>query len=227
MAVASSSALRKEDKTSGTNNETADFALRIKGPVLKLAPLAICASLILSISSRNVGTNLRAMDIIIAISCDGILRALRGRRSLSIPLTNSVGDVVMVRIEALNMRRINCHVVIATLNSLHKSLSRARRNGGIGVPSVKRRCSKKRNTKKNNIGLRALAIWRGVNREIGIRATRKALMVAAVNISPFRINMLNTTANPILTLGSNRWMIDSPGYIGLFIHDTGYSILDA
>ncbi len=115
IAVASSSALREELVISGINNDVIAFVLWTRVPVLKFAPLAICASLILSISSRRVGTNLNAMDIMIATSCEGMPKTLSGLRSLSIPLTSSVGSVVIVRIDALNRRRVNCHIISAPL----------------------------------------------------------------------------------------------------------------
>ena len=48
-----------------------DFAFWIRFPFSKSAPRAICAFIILSVSSRRIGIKRRAIDIIIAISCTG------------------------------------------------------------------------------------------------------------------------------------------------------------
>ncbi len=96
--------------------EAAARVLRATEPDVKLAPLAAWATLILSISSRNVGTNRSAMETIMARSWEGTPIRPKGLRSLSIPPTNSMAGVVMVRMDAQRMRRANCHVVEAPLD---------------------------------------------------------------------------------------------------------------
>ena len=56
---------------SGTSSGTIFLILLMKFPDSKSAPLAICAFMILSVSSMRIGMNRRAIDIIIAISCTG------------------------------------------------------------------------------------------------------------------------------------------------------------
>ena len=65
-------------------------------PFSKSAPLAICAFIILSVSSINIGINLRAMDIIMAIACTGTFILLSGDKDFSSPSVNWFGVVVSV-----------------------------------------------------------------------------------------------------------------------------------
>ena len=68
----------------------------MKPPLSMSAPLAFWALMILSVSSSRVGTNRRAMVIIMAISCTFTWNTFRGRKSLSIASVRAVGEVVKV-----------------------------------------------------------------------------------------------------------------------------------
>ena len=72
------------------------FIFCIKLPVSKLVPLAACAFIILSVSSIKVGINLRAIVIIIAISCTGNFTYVSGFSRDSNALVSASGDVVSV-----------------------------------------------------------------------------------------------------------------------------------
>ena len=82
---ARSLARRNAEINSGTRRGTIFFAFWIRFPFSKSAPLAICAFMILSVSSRRIGIKRRAMDIIMAISCTGTRILFSGRSSLSRP----------------------------------------------------------------------------------------------------------------------------------------------
>ena len=71
MAMARSLALRNAEMNKGTRIGTSALALFIIFPVSKSAPLAICAFMILSVSSTRMGMKRRAMDMIMATSCTG------------------------------------------------------------------------------------------------------------------------------------------------------------
>ena len=68
----------------------------IRLPLSKSAPRAICAFMILSVSSNKIGINRRAMDIIIATSCTGSLMTFKNPRDFSIPSVRLLGVVVSV-----------------------------------------------------------------------------------------------------------------------------------
>ena len=72
------------------------FAFCSMFPVSNCAPLAFCAFVIFSVSSINVGMNLNASDIIIAISCTGNLITFRKPNDFSKPSAKSFGVVVSV-----------------------------------------------------------------------------------------------------------------------------------
>ena len=84
---------------SGTRSGTSAFARRIRLPLSKSAPLAICAFMILSVSSSSMGINRSAIDIIIATSCTGTLNSFRGRSPFSSPSVRLFGVVVRVIME--------------------------------------------------------------------------------------------------------------------------------
>ena len=65
-------------------------------PLSKSAPLAICAFMILSVSSNNIGIKRSAMDIIMATSCTGTLNTFKGPIIFSIPSVKLFGVVVSV-----------------------------------------------------------------------------------------------------------------------------------
>ena len=96
IAVAKSAALLIEDTKSGINIGIKLFALCNIFPVSKLAPLAFCALVILSVSSIKVGINLNAKDITIAISCTGNLITFKIPNDFSRPSAQSLGVVVSV-----------------------------------------------------------------------------------------------------------------------------------
>ena len=79
-------------------------------PVVKSAPRAIWAIRSRSYSSRSIGMKRSAIEIITAMSCEGIPTRCSGRSSRSIPPTRSEGRVVMVRMAATMTRQANCHV---------------------------------------------------------------------------------------------------------------------
>ena len=97
MAMASSSARRKAPTNSGTSSGTMAFARWSRLPVSKSAPRAVCAFMILSVSSRSVGMKRRAMVIIMAISCTGKCTAFRGLSSRSSASVSAMGEVVSVK----------------------------------------------------------------------------------------------------------------------------------
>lgn len=68
-------------------------------PLSKSAPLACCAFMILSVSSRRIGMKRRAIDIIIATSWTGTFSLFRGWSSFSIPSVSRWADVVNVIME--------------------------------------------------------------------------------------------------------------------------------
>ena len=78
---------------------TIAFALWRIFPDSKSAPLAICAFMILSVSSSRIGINRSAMDIIIATSWTGTLILFSGWSSFSSPSVSPLGDVVNVMID--------------------------------------------------------------------------------------------------------------------------------
>ena len=65
-------------------------------PLSKSAPLAICAFMILSVSSNKMGIKRSAMDIIMATSCTGTLNIFKGPIIFSIPSVRLFGVVVSV-----------------------------------------------------------------------------------------------------------------------------------
>ena len=83
------------------------FALRNILPLSKSAPLACCALMILSVSSRRVGIKRRAMDMVIAISWVGTPTRDRGPISRSIPSVSAIGFVVKVSREEPMISRIS------------------------------------------------------------------------------------------------------------------------
>jgi len=97
MAIASSSALLNEEMNKGTSTGIRLFARFTILPVSKLAPLAICAFIILSASSNKVGIKRRAIVIIIAISCTGKRMRFNGFSKVSMAAVKLIGDVVNVK----------------------------------------------------------------------------------------------------------------------------------
>ena len=95
--MARSFALRNDDIKSGISIGTKALILVIKLPLSRSAPLDFCALLILLNSSKRVGINRSAIDIIIAISCTFIWKIFSGFIILSKPSVRSVGEVVKVR----------------------------------------------------------------------------------------------------------------------------------
>ncbi|MNC56512.1 hypothetical protein D3C75_1061150 [compost metagenome] len=85
MAIARSLALLNADTNKGTNNGMRPFAFFIRPPLSKSAPLAVCAFIILSVSSISMGMNLKAMDIIMDISWTGAFTFFKGLKRLSKP----------------------------------------------------------------------------------------------------------------------------------------------
>ena len=75
------------------------FAFLIRFPLSKSAPLAICAFMILSVSSIKMGMKRNAIDIIMAISCTGRCINFRGLIAFSIPSVRLLGVVVSVMME--------------------------------------------------------------------------------------------------------------------------------
>ena len=73
----------------------------------KSAPLDIWAFIILSVSSRSVGINLRAIVIIIASSWAGKPIFLSGPQAFSIPSVSSIGDVVSVKRDVATTNNVN------------------------------------------------------------------------------------------------------------------------
>ena len=65
-------------------------------PLSRSAPRAIWAFMILSVSSRRMGMNRRAMDIIMATSWTGTWIFFRGSKSSSMPSVSAFGVVVKV-----------------------------------------------------------------------------------------------------------------------------------
>ncbi|MPN05181.1 hypothetical protein SDC9_152431 [bioreactor metagenome] len=90
----------------GTSIGSMFFALRIILPEAKSAPLAVCAFIILSVSSSKVGIKRKAIVIIIASSCAGTPIFLNGFRIASIPSVKTIGDVVKVSIEDIIKSKI-------------------------------------------------------------------------------------------------------------------------
>ena len=80
------------------------FALCIRFPESKSAPLARWAFIILSVSSMSVGINLSAMLIIMPISWTGTFIFFRGPMSRSMPSVRAIGDVVYVKMDVPIMK---------------------------------------------------------------------------------------------------------------------------
>ena len=75
------------------------FARCTRLPDSKSAPLAICAFMILSVSSIRIGIKRSAIDIIIEISCTGTWRRFKHPRLRSKPSVSWFGVVVSVMTE--------------------------------------------------------------------------------------------------------------------------------
>ena len=88
-----------DEINSSTRRGTMFFAFWIRFPFSKSAPRAICAFMILSVSSRRIGIKRRAIDIIIAISCTGTWSLFSGRSRRSRPSVSWLGVVVSVIME--------------------------------------------------------------------------------------------------------------------------------
>ena len=80
-------------------------------PEVKSAPLAICAFIILSVSSSKVGIKRRAMVIIIANSWAGSPIFLKGLSSLSIPSVKAMGEVVKVNNDETTIKKTSLIVI--------------------------------------------------------------------------------------------------------------------
>ena len=76
-------------------------------PLSKSAPRAICAFMILSVSSNKIGMKRRAMDIIMATSCTGTLNTFKGPIIFSIPSVRLFGVVVSVITEDPMIRSVS------------------------------------------------------------------------------------------------------------------------
>ena len=107
MAIARSVARRKAEINNGTKSGTIAFAFWIRFPLSKSAPLAICAFMILSVSSTRIGINRRAMDIIIEISWTGTPTRFKNPRLFSSPSVSWLGVVVSVKIVEPKTRKIS------------------------------------------------------------------------------------------------------------------------
>ena len=107
MAIARSVARRNAEINSGTRSGTIAFAFWIRFPLSKSAPLAICAFMILSVSSTRIGINRRAMDIIIEISWTGTPTRFKNPRLFSSPSVSWLGVVVSVKIVEPKTRKIS------------------------------------------------------------------------------------------------------------------------
>ena len=68
-------------------------------PLVKLAPRAVWAFMMRSVSSSSVGMKRRAMVIIMASSWAGTPTRLKGFSKCSMPSVRTIGDVVYVRRE--------------------------------------------------------------------------------------------------------------------------------
>ena len=146
MAMARSLALRKAEMNSGTSTGTRLFAFWIRLPVSKSAPRALCAFMILSVSSIRMGMNRSAIDIIMAISCTGTWIFLRKPSPFSIPSVRSFGVVVSVISEepmTSRIRRITIRMatrmpsfVIFSFHSCHTTVPGVRNKLKTAVISI-------------------------------------------------------------------------------------------
>ena len=82
------------------------FTLWIIFPLSKSAPRAICAFIILSVSSRRIGIKRSAIDIIMEISCTGTWIFFNGPSRLSSASVSWFGVVVSVISEEPIIRKI-------------------------------------------------------------------------------------------------------------------------
>ena len=88
------SARRKAEINRGTSSGIRALARWIRFPLLKSAPLARWADMILSVSSIRVGINRRAMDIIMDSSWTGTRIFFKGFIRDSNPSVSRMGEVV-------------------------------------------------------------------------------------------------------------------------------------
>ncbi|CAM9147921.1 hypothetical protein MYTO111405_03930 [Mycoplasma todarodis] len=98
MALPRSSVFENEVTNNGIISVTVDLTLALGPPFLKSTPLDACAFIILWDSSSNVGINLKAIAIIMAIMCTGNFISFNGNIKSSRPLVKSIGLVVEVKI---------------------------------------------------------------------------------------------------------------------------------
>jgi hypothetical protein len=109
--MAKSAAIRKALTKRGTRRGISPFALFIILPLSKSAPRAVCAFIILSVSSRRVGIKRRAIVIIIASSWEGRPTTFIGDSNLSMPSVSVMGFVARVKSEDPNIRRISLRAI--------------------------------------------------------------------------------------------------------------------
>ena len=86
----------KAEINNGTSTGIIAFARLTRFPFSKSAPLAICAFIILSVSSIRIGINLKAIVIIIAKSWTGTFITFKNPRLFSSPSVRLFGVVVSV-----------------------------------------------------------------------------------------------------------------------------------
>ena len=106
IATANWSALSRAELKSGIKRLVRLLSLPLMFPLRKLAPLAVCAMINFSSSSRRTGINLSETDIIRLNSATGKRKALRGVSSFSTAYVIWTEEVVRVsRDEARTTKR--------------------------------------------------------------------------------------------------------------------------
>ena len=181
-------------------------------PVSKSAPLAFWAFIILSVSSVNVGINLKAIVIIIANSC--AISFPIGLSSLSIPSVNSIGDVVRVNNEVPVIKNTNLKAINAAVLSPSKYiLIKPNSNTNVSaVPFIINIFNAAVNIIKNKIGFNPLKInLTGILAFAIIAPKKEITKIYPTNLFIINKEAMNNIAIIIFVLGSNLCVNDSPG----------------
>ena len=185
--------------------------------------------MILCVSSNNVGINLKAIEIIIAIICTGNPIFLNGDSKCSIPNVKSSGLVVAVKIVVIimiNTKRITIYAVCSNA-PLYISINP---NEKSNFPDfINNKLKNIKNIIINNIGFIALTNC------LVLILERSIIKITYIDIIPYPIKpaskktVINRINNaPILSLGSNLCTNESIGIylpnIILFMKFSSYCI---
>src|SRR5699024_6724780 len=121
------------------------------GPVINVDPLDDCALIILSVSSINVGMNLKLSDVIIAISWTGTLNTVNGEANFSNASVKEIGLLVSGTSVVITTSAMSLVEVYNPFRTTSSSIVNIFASTSTGPPLIKNRCIKNVKTSSTRI----------------------------------------------------------------------------